>query len=277
MQDGKISVEEDAFELAKIIHPTMIPGEKSGVFNVYICKRREAFSPPVPKGFKKPSVYGYSYDLTIFLLEKLGVIEAKSPQKWYICTSSDKSDPKINEYDKELVSLVAREKGYLEPDLHFVLIFLDYPDGFFQGHFSILVNKLKLEDFIRLHGDIKNREELSPQEMGYWYSSGQLKFRLSNGEVDQFDFSKADLSRKVFESFWNLWKGDGEGKYSKEQIIDEYKKSFGTELESGRIGEIISNIRASIIYPKKQIKNRLVWKFNRKNQKWLFRPQSLKD
>lgn len=109
----------------------------------------------------------------------------------------------------------------------------------------------------------------SPEQRSYWYEDKQLKFRLENGGIDQLDFTTADISRKIFEVFWDLWK-DGAGIYSHSQIIERYKLLFKNNLASGKIGELVSNIRTSIIRPKPNISTRISWKFDHKLKVWIF-------
>lgn len=108
-----------------------------------------------------------------------------------------------------------------------------------------------------------------PQERDYWYEDNQLKFRLANGGVDQFDFSKAEKSQKVFETFWDLWNGNSAGEYTLIDVRSKYKEKFKTEAPD--IGIIVSNVRASIINPKTMVKDRIDWRYNRKNKKWIFK------
>lgn len=123
-----------------------------------------------------------------------------------------------------------------------------------------------------LDNNIKeNKKNYTPEERNYWYEDKQLKFRLKDGSTDQFDFSKAEISRKIFETFWYLWKSEGKGEYSKEEIIKKYKNLFKEELLNTKISEIVSNIRASIINPKETINNRIIWKFNKQKTLWIFK------
>ena len=96
---------------------------------------------------------------------------------------------------------------------------------------------------------------MSPAERDQWYEDGQLKFRLKSGGIDQSDFSKAATSKKLFETFWRLWSEDGKGEYSRSQIAQKYKELFHEDLIIGKIGEIVSNIRSSMINPKPTIKD----------------------
>ena len=69
-----------------------------------------------------------------------------------------------------------------------------------------------------------NKQIVPPEDRDYWYENYQLYIKLANGSYDEFDFSKAKLSRKIFETFWALWNRDGAGEYTVKQISERYKK-----------------------------------------------------
>lgn len=111
-----------------------------------------------------------------------------------------------------------------------------------------------------------------PMDRLYIYENSQLIFRLTDGSTDQFDFSRAEKSRKMFEAFWELWKSDESGEYTIKRICEMYKKINKEVLEqTTKIGETVTNIRTTIIEPKHRIKDNIEWHYDRKNQTWIFR------
>ncbi|MFZ5534606.1 MAG: hypothetical protein ACOY3M_00400 [Patescibacteria group bacterium] len=113
---------------------------------------------------------------------------------------------------------------------------------------------------------------VTPTDRSYTYENSQLIFRLTDGSTDQFDFSRADKSRKMFEAFWDLWKKDNTGRYTIKQICESYKLVNKEEIEVvTKIGETVTNIRSTIIEPKHRIKDNVEWQFDRKKNLWIFR------
>ena len=169
------------------------------------------------------------------------------------------------------ISEIAREKGFIDKDEAIQYYYNvskkdDRPKIDRQA--AVLINKKALEEFCK---KFTNNIQI-PEGMGYLYNNGQLFFRLVDGSIDSFNFSGAKISRKVFETFFNLWRKDGVGTYKKNEIIKEYKKFFNNEdISANRIGEIVSNIRPSIIKPKVLISDRIEWRFDRKNDQWIFK------
>lgn len=108
------------------------------------------------------------------------------------------------------------------------------------------------------------------------YENQILFLKLKDGSSDSIDFSKAKQSRKIFEVFWHLWKETGKKRFTHKEVIKEYKKLHNEKLEQYKIGKRISNARQSLIYPKEWLKNRIVWKFDKKSQVWLFQILPLK-
>lgn len=269
---NKLTVAEDALQLAKAIYKSLIPGETWGIVNILKSPKREIFNPPVLETgtIKIPKSFGYSYDQTIFVLEKSGAFLAKTAHKWYIKTAAEKDDDKLIE-DNNLSEAVRREKYLLTQQNLFFFPHI-YHHLSYQGQHAVLINTVKLHDFIVTQAQVHTKIIQAPIERDYWYEGGQLKFKLADGSIDQLDFSKARVSKKLFEAFWSLWQSDGTGRYSSAIVIQTYMKLHkGEELGAGRIGEIVSNIRPSIINPKITLKNRLEWQFDRKTNEWIFK------
>jgi hypothetical protein len=121
--------------------------------------------------------------------------------------------------------------------------------------------------------EVKKSFFVLPQDQKYFYDhdTKALIFQLSGGSSDQFDFSRAKISRKVFEAFWNLWKKNNNGEYSRDEVCAMYKKLHNEPILPARVGEIVSNIRSTIINPKILIKDKLEWGFDQDKQCWIFR------
>lgn len=114
-----------------------------------------------------------------------------------------------------------------------------------------------------------------PIDRQYIYENQRLIFKLTDGSSDQLDFSKAKIMRKMFEAFYELWKKDSKGEYNVGEISKSYKRVNNKELDtSTEIGEIVSNIRSTIIYPKYHIRELIEWKYNRARGLWIFRIKS---
>lgn len=259
---------KDSTQLAESILDTVLPSAEWTVVN--IAKHPEkVFS--VPDDNEVPDCFGYTFDNVPKYLEENGVIEAKVPNAWFIrfYDSNNRSDiPVPKAVVKDSIGEVARKKGYISESMigyyHHNRAYDENYNRTIKGAMAILVNVEALKKLLQI-------EEKHPKDRDYWYEDRQLKFRLAGGGTDQFDFTKAEMSRKIFETFWTLWNSSASGEYQVSQVISKYNELFKETLESGRIGEIVSNIRASIINPKPVIKDRLEWRFDRKNKSWIFK------
>lgn len=262
----------EALRLAKIIYQSFLPDEQWLIVNIALHKKDTFLIQGYPD---IPTVFGYRFDKTTLLLEKHGVIEGKTPGLLYVRITVTDSYygryilPEATIIDD--IGWIAREKGYINHDQ----LVEYYNDGNsfgprMHGQAAILVSRRALELFIKQQGD--KFPITSQQNQDYWYTDKQLKFRLSNGRVDQLDFSRAEFSRKFFETFWELWSADGKGEYTPKQIVDMYKRIFkGESLREGKIGEMVSNIRSKIIAPKTLLSSRIKWSFDRQEKLWIFR------
>jgi hypothetical protein len=110
-----------------------------------------------------------------------------------------------------------------------------------------------------------------PEERDFYYENGILHFRLATGEWDGIDFSKALVMKKVFETFWYYWQESGAGQLEPQKLIKKYKELFKESIDRHRIAVIVSNIRASMLNPKKNLLSRVVWKYDKASGNWIFR------
>lgn len=272
-------VVQDALKLASNILKSLLSDEKLAIVNIAIGDRGVFFFGEYPS---IPQSFGYKHDKTLILLRQHGIIEGETIGWWYIGIT------KISSYLRKTlpvdlsmddnISRIARKKGQIDEDEaidYYYNVSKEDAGPKMHGQVAILVNKKMLENFINSFSKSIQIKALIDRD--YWYEDKQLRFRLKNGAIDQFDFSKAKVSRKIFETFFTLWQNDGVGTYRVGDIVKEYSKIFKKEyLLANRIGEIVSNIRASIINPKSLISNRIEWQFDRKNKQWIFRISSLK-
>lgn len=258
---------KDSTQLAENILDTVLPSAEWTVVNIAKHSER-VFS--VPGDEEVPDCFGYTFDNVPKYLEENGVIEARVPNAWFIrfYDSNNRSDIPIHKaVVKDNIGEVARKNGYIGESMigyyHHNNTYDENYKRIIKGSMAILINVEALRKFLKIENHPKDRD--------YWYEGEQLKFRLAGGGTDQFDFSKAKKSRKMFETFWTLWNSDASGEYQVNQIITKYKELFKETLESGRIGEIVSNIRPSIINPKPLIKDRIEWRYVHKNKTWIFK------
>lgn len=267
------NVTKDALVLATNIINSLLPSKKLEIVNIAI-KEPETFTiqgyPSIPLSF------GYEYNDTPTLLEQGGVILGKTVGWWYVGINSKNSNwyrnrPQEIDLDGNIDEM-AQKIGLINSD-EVIEYYLNIPKDDIgprkSGQMAILINKVKLQTFI----DSISKSVLvdAPIDRKYWYDNRKLQFRLADESIDSFDFSKAEISRKLFEVFYELWKGDGIGEYAVVDIAQRYKKLHHEELATNSIGEIVSNIRASIINPKPTISKGIEWRFKRKGSLWIFK------
>lgn len=272
------NVTSDALNLATNLRDSFLPGREWEIFN--IVRTNQDIN--LPESLKDKDVFRYEHSNSKLFLKKYGVIEGETIGWWYVGISSRDSYwgrvmPVDLSIDDNIVE-AAHKNGYLKGDM-IVEYYYHVPTKNngprIQGHSAILVNRKALNYFCNKFA--KDIDIQIPEGKDYIYQNRQLFFRLVDGGIDEFDFSKAKIARDVFETFYNLWIADGIGSYSVKDVVKKFRIMFkGEELSESRIGEIVSNIRASIINPKPTISDRIEWRYDRHDKKWIFKIFSLK-
>lgn len=267
----KKNVIKDAVNLATNILNSLSPDKDWGIVNIALNKSDEFLLKNYPS---IPPSFGYTQNETPNFMEDNNVTEGETSGWWYVGISKrnsqwDRIRPQEITLDDGIES-VAQEKGYIKNNtiIKYYVLGDDWGPRR-HGQMAILTNKNKLQAFI----DKFSKGVLidAPIDRKYWYANRQLQFRMTDGGVDGFDFSKAEISRKLFEAFYDLWKSDGVGDYAVADIAKIYKKLHHEDLIVGRIGEIVSNIRPSIINPKTSISKGIEWRSKRTGSRWIFK------
>ena len=232
-----------------------------------------------PASAEIPSCYGYIVDRTPEYLEKKGVLKILLRNQYAV---NDFRQSTIPQYQRPMIEFLAEQAGigyknftkktrdfshysFYAPALKNIAV------SAARGLCFVVVNRkraMKWMDDLKL----KERQRVSfPEERPYWYEMGQLHFRLADGSTDQLDFSKAPISRKIFEAFWSLWVTDNKGEYTAEEIVKKYKEIHRETFEASKVGERVSNARTTIVNRKVTIRDRVVWEYNKTSNKWIFK------
>ncbi len=255
---------KDAVELAEAIFDELYPHQSSALWTVINVAKHKDKTFLVAEDSEISLSYGYNFDETIEILRDYGVFEVGEKGKWFI-RFLDKSD----RFDKPNTGIITDEDtinregvklGYVTNEYSY------YHDDKYktEGLYAVLVNVKLLNKFISSVEKLLNTRD-------YWYENGQLKFLLVDGEIDQIDFSNAKQSREIFETFYALWKSNGVGEYTNQEIASKYKSLFKSDLLTGKLGEKVANIRQTMLNKKTSINNRIQWEFNKKKQTWIFK------
>jgi hypothetical protein len=266
----KSNVFTDALELAGAIYDELHPHQSTAIWTIVNIAKNRKRTFKVSEDPEIPLSYGYTHDEAITTLQDFGVFEIGVSGMWFI----DFVEP-FSRYDKPKTGIVTDQDkitktcfslGYITSENAQYHEDIKDKNGkeITEGLHSVLVDVKLLSKYLRIAEKVNNQRD-------YWYENDQLKFKLANGEVDQLDFSTTIILKKLFIVFWYLWNSDGAGRYTYNQIVSKYKELNNEDLEISRIGEIVANIRASIINRKPLIKGRLEWKFDRKSGTWIFK------
>lgn len=270
----KKNVISDAVELAQQIEDYLKISDQN-VVNIFIGNEDERLE--ISDKYQSIArIFIYNHEDTPKLLEKYQVIEGITNKWWYekpvwIKGHWGQNRPDSLAYDDGITG-IAQNNGYFPNDrvAKYYYVFSTGDTGPERpGQMAILINKTNLKKFI----DSISKSVLvdAPIDRKYWYDNRKLQFRLVDGSIDSFDFSKAEISRKLFEAFYELWRADGSGEYLITEVAQIYKKLHHEDLIVGRIGEIVSNIRHSIINPKTSISKGIEWRSNGKGSRWIFK------
>lgn len=131
----------------------------------------------------------------------------------------------------------------------------------FSSVFDILHDVLVIED----------KKIKIPYKREFWYENNIFYLKLISGSILVGDFSKSNILRKVFETFYRLYENNPNSEFSQEEIYDFYKKLFKDNEEiKGRIGKCVSNIKSKIL---KEIieRKKIQWFFDKNKKKWIFK------
>lgn len=267
------SVISDAIRLVQVIQNSLLPEDKWTIVNIAKDKRASFVLDGYPS---IPTSFGYNYDKTLLLLQKHGVIVDLAGGWWFVGISNIPSY--WTKYIRPNLTIVndiewtAHDKGYLAKDKCIEYYYDEHESTGPKKHgqAAVLINVKNLNKFLTKF--CNDRFIKAPSDRDHWYEHKKLNFRLTDGSTDDFDFSTADVLRKTFETFWELWIGDGVGGYTRQQIIEKYNQLFkDKELHSGLIGDRVGNIRRTILNTKPLIKNRVEWRFDFKEKIWVFK------
>lgn len=139
---------EDALGLSEAILDSFTPTQTWGVVNIAKNPQRSFVIEKIPE---IPTVFGYTYDNVVNLLEDEKVIEAKEARRWFIGININKS----TQYEVDEITLTANSNGYIgfNDEISYYIKLYDYahiietgPE--YSGQFAILVNRQVLSNFI---------------------------------------------------------------------------------------------------------------------------------
>ncbi|MBI3379666.1 hypothetical protein HY029_02855 [Candidatus Gottesmanbacteria bacterium] len=165
---------KDALKLAKTINSTTLTIREWTIIN--IAKLGSGLVT-----FKDeqdlPTVYGYTYEDVIDLFEKEGVIEEKVKNYWYLIISKKTSN------ELYPLTLKARKLRYITPN-EFVECWKRGTIEFYYGpeiagKYSVLINKNKLSNFIKVYSGLSPRFDLNTGE--FTFLGEKVKF---NGDIE---------------------------------------------------------------------------------------------
>lgn len=223
-----------------------------------------------------PTNYGYVIDSTPYYLQDKGVLSILTSNEFAIQKNYEDLEQE-GQYVEACRNLLGKKWEKFTKE-----------DGIFSQLYDFYTPKSKeLKEIRGLHFVVISRKKaeewISKQNIGehieiplgrdYFYENKHLKFKLADGSVDSFDFSNSKVGYPIFETFWQLWKANSKGEYTNDEIKRKYKELFKNDLDVSRLGEIISNLRSSIINRRPLIRNRIVWLHTRKkvDGKWIFK------
>lgn len=225
-----------------------------------------------------PTIYGYVIDRTPAYLENERVCKLLFSD--FLLVPSTKYEYSMGQAKKltDIVMKKAIEPGYMKftgKNFPPYLGLLHKPEmkglASIRGLHLAVFSRDRCIAWIKEVQETASKPSLRPQERDYWYEDNRLNIRMIDGSVLQVNFSRAHISRTIFEVFWFLWKSNPAGAYDLSEIIDEYKKRFKDNLPTDSLGDRVSNIRATIFPPEIMSSKRVEWNYNRIKKKWIFR------
>ncbi len=112
----------------------------------------------------------------------------------------------------------------------------------------------------------------APQDRRYWYEDNQFNYRLFHGGLSSVVFKPKKINTYTFLAFYELFRKDGTGEYTVEEVCKSYKKvSNGGSIMPREIGDKVSNIRDKKFKDAEDIREKIEWEFSVPKNKWIFR------
>jgi len=230
-----------------------------------------------PRSPEIRTCYGYVIDRTPDYLEKVGILKILIRDDYVLpynrfstYESLKKFYSKIQKSVSENYTKFTGEMGDFSRFGFFSPKQKNISESSGRGLCYVVINRERAKKWIDGFKKNDDKKVNNPEERPYWYENKQLFFRLSNGSIDQLDFAKANVSRRIFETFWFLWT-DGKGEYEVDEILKKYKDVNKIDIDSGKIGELVGNIRDKIIKPKINLRDRIIWEYNKSSKRWTFK------
>ncbi len=237
----------DAVKIASNIYDSLTPYEDWVIVN--ICKSHN-WSFTYPDCPEIPTGFGYIYDKVPDILEKDGVIEAKT-NKWFIGLTTK---PYSSENPKNLpiydtISIVARAKKYFNKETRaeyykkYDTSTNTYEGPKVAGQYSALINVKKLIKFIRWYGNQSPRFNSVTGELSY------LGYSLKFSGLDKINAVKLLVdnigSIVRYKDFYEIREGvnfDSDIKTQKQKIqnsLESMYKSIKNDVTSSDLKSYI--------------------------------------
>ncbi len=147
--------------------------------------------------------------------------------------------------------------------------------------FNVKEYQLYLRRLVDALFDVLSNMRKASQQAGPDFKSGEsvafendnIFFKLGDGSWDSIDLSNAPELLKVFKTFWELRKRRlSEELFASEVVIRTYQEVNNDEvIDKRRLATLISNFRQTKIYPKPNLKERIILSFDNKTKQWRFK------
>ena len=135
-----------------------------------------------------------------------------------------------------------------------------------RGLYYIVVSRKKAEEWVNNH----KAGVIFPVGAHHFYNNGILYLKLADQSHDVLDLSKADTLRPIFESFYFLYLENGKKLFAKEELLQKHKQLTQESIDWETFGKRKSSIYGKMVKTKPVLKSRIVWEFDRREQKFKF-------
>lgn len=246
---------QDAVRLAINILDSLLPSDSWLMVNIVKNKKEQLNFNDFPD---IPTTFGYTYDQVVLLLVKEEVIEELNPNSWFIRITDKNSyyahniSPYIDQLDP--LGMQAWHKGYIKEGQ---LVEYYYSNErqrlgpIISGHFSVLINRKSLENFIKKYS---NSHPILNEETGEFSFRGEVVIFHGELEIKSLKLLLDNLNSIVTKK--RFYEVRGKNDY------DLIKKKYGVTQLHDSLEKLFINIRSKI---KKNAKLRDTFIFTQDN------------
>lgn len=147
-----------------------------------------------------------------------------------------------------------------------------------EGYFEVVFDYIKAEKWMNSEiNQLLNKPDhhvIIPAGKDHIYENGIIAIALQNNTQDVIDLSNSPEVKPVFDVFYHLYAQSPQTSFTKQELLDEYKRVTYEEIAWNQFTKKVSDIKKRI-KAKVTFQKRIILRFDKKSQTYEFKILSL--